>query len=419
MASIETGVDKLVSLVASEKKIELEAAAKKLSIDPTVVKEWADFLEEEGIIGIQFSLSKTFLVEKRLSGSEVKKKASEYENKREAFVRRVDSALKQLEDETAGFESIKKQYDAVKDQIGDEIEAVKEEMDQLRHYEQLKKSMDHDILKQKIEYQKSIEEIRERLHQEEKRYAKIIEEVTQEEKKIEADKTEFDDIKKEEGDLAKRIDALQSIIKSVHSRLESNQKSVEAHEERLTTLRELAHKLRQDIVEKREKEIDPMLKVSDDQSGRIMRIQEEMVNKIKAQRSKMAEFENQASEITERFQKYFDKRSQTEKLIKELEEIKHQMRDSLEELIRKAKAFDVTVKGADASRHVKKLETDLRDFEKSKSQFSDKLDRLKSFIMGKGHPKISDQTSDEPTVSVKPKKKKSKKKSSKTAKKKR
>ena len=46
MANIETGVDKLVKLVAKEKKIELGEAAKQLGVSPTVVQEWADFLDE-------------------------------------------------------------------------------------------------------------------------------------------------------------------------------------------------------------------------------------------------------------------------------------------------------------------------------------------------------------------------------------
>lgn len=383
MVSIETGVDRLVSLVSKEKKIELSDAAKQLNIDKTVIQEWADFLEDEGIIGVQYSLSKTFLIEKRLGKSEVRKKEKEYENKKEAFVRKVDAALKQLENETAGFESIKKQYNAVKDQIGDEIEAVKEEMEQLRHYETLKKSMDHDILKQKIEYQRSIEEIRSRLLGEEKRYAKLIGDIEDETRKIDAERSEFDDIKKEEEDLNKRIGALQEILESVRMRVVSQSKAVGVHEERLMTLRELADKLRQDLVEKRKREIEPMLKISDDQSQRIMRIQEDVVKKIKAGRSQMHQFEEQAHDISARFEKFFDRRAKTEKLIKELESTKLEMKESLNTLIRKAKTYDIAVKGADTSKHIRGLEGQMREFDSKKNTFVRKLEQLKSFIVGK------------------------------------
>ena len=104
--SIETGVDKLVKLIAKEKRIELSEAAKQLNVDAAVVQEWADFLEQEGLIDLQYSLSKAYLVEKHLSKQDVEKKGKEYDNKKEAFIRKVDATLKKLESETADFESI-------------------------------------------------------------------------------------------------------------------------------------------------------------------------------------------------------------------------------------------------------------------------------------------------------------------------
>lgn len=393
MARIETGVDKLVDLVAKEKKIELEKAAKELSVDPAVVREWAEFLEEEGVLGIQYSLSKTFLTEKRMSSSEVEKKGKEYENKKEAFVRKVDAAIKHLEEETAGFESIKKQYDAVKDQIGDEIEAVKEEMEQLRHYEELKKSMDGDILKQKVEYQKTVDEFRQRLSSEEKRYEHLVSAITAEEKKVGDEQREFADIRKEEDDLSKRIEALSEIVKSVKGRLENQGKAVAMHEDRLQTLRELAEKLREDLLEKRRKEIEPMLKISDDQSDRIMRIQEEIVEKIKSGRNKIHEFEEEAHEIASRFEKFFEKRTKTESLIRELEELKQEMKSAMEDLILKAKGYDIASGKADVDQHIRELEKKFKDAEKKKSAFTGKLDQLRSFITGKSSVRKPDPSS--------------------------
>ena len=63
MKKIETGVDRLVNLVNTEKKISIDDAAKKLNVSKVVVQEWAEFLEEENILGIDYKFSKTFLLE--------------------------------------------------------------------------------------------------------------------------------------------------------------------------------------------------------------------------------------------------------------------------------------------------------------------------------------------------------------------
>jgi chromosome segregation ATPase len=413
MVSIETGVDKLVKLVAKEKKIELGAAAKELGVAAAVVQEWADFLEQEGLIDLQYSLSKTFIVEKRLTKTEVEKKGKEYEAKKEAFTRKVDTTLKQLENETEDFESIKTQYYALKDQIGDEIDAVKDEIEQLRHYEELKKSIDQDILKQKVEYQKTLDDVHTRILSEEKRYTKILEEMGQESSKLKAERNEFLDIKREEEELVKRIDALQEILKSVSSRLNTQTQSVSAHEERLTRLRSLAENLQKELAEKKTKEIEPLLRISKDQEQRILRIQDEIVSKVKQRRDSMQSFQGQSDEIAKRFEAFFQKRAKTETTIKDLEKSKQEMKEELNDLIRKAKAFDLAAKGADTNAHIRGLETKFQEFDKKKSVFAQKLEKLKNIIMGKDveSEKPVAKVTQKPTKPVKPKKSaKSKKK---------
>ena len=383
MINIETGVDKLVKLVAKEKKIEMSEAAKQLGVSTAIVQEWADFLEDEGLVDTQYSLSKTFLIEKRLTKGEVQKKEKEYENKKEAFTRKVDTILHQLETETADFENIKTQYYALKDQIGDQIDAIKDELEQLRHYEELKKNIDGDILKQKVEYQKTLDEIHTRVVAEERRYTKIVEDIDAEKAKLHSERSEFTDIKREEDELQKRIEALQDIIKGVTIRLATQAQGMGMHEERMKKLYDLEEKLRAEIVERKEKEIEPLLKVSKDQEARIGRIQDEIVTKIKERRQKVLSVDMESQEITKRFEAFFEKRSRTEEVIKELEKAKMEMKEELNGLILKAKAYDLAAKNSDTNAHIKQLEGKIKSFDDKKSVFTQKLEKLKQIILGK------------------------------------
>jgi chromosome segregation ATPase len=386
MAAIETGVDRLVKIVQREKKVSVEAAAKELGVSQTVVQEWSDFLEQEGLVEITYSLSKAFLVEKHLSKDDVEKKGKEYNTKKEAFTRKVDATLKQLEAETADFETIKQQYYALKDQIGDQIDAVKDEIEQLHHYEELKKSIDHDILKQKVDYQKTLDEVHTRVSAEEKRYQKIIEEIGVENARLKGETTEFSDIRREQDDLAKRIEALQEILRGITGRLGSQEQYVKTHEERLLRLRDLAEKLQKEMKEKKVREIDPLLKISKDQEGRILRIQDEIVTKIKGQRDTLQTVHGQAEEVAKRFEHFFERRAKTEETLKQLEHAKAEMKEELAGLVRKAKAFDIAAKGADTNAHVKELEGKFKEFEVKRTTFADSLEKLKKIIMGKDDP---------------------------------
>ena len=68
---IETGVDKLVNLVKERGRIALADAAKELGVSATVIQEWVDFLEEEGIISVEYKMTKPYLVERKLTKKEV------------------------------------------------------------------------------------------------------------------------------------------------------------------------------------------------------------------------------------------------------------------------------------------------------------------------------------------------------------
>lgn len=74
--SISTAVDSLVSLVIEKKRILLEDAARELKVPENIILEWATFLEEEGILIIDYKFSKTYLVVKK----DIKKEELEIEN---------------------------------------------------------------------------------------------------------------------------------------------------------------------------------------------------------------------------------------------------------------------------------------------------------------------------------------------------
>ena len=57
MGNIQTGVDRLVALIKEKEKISIDEAAKTLGVSKINIQEWADFLEEEGIIEIKYGFA--------------------------------------------------------------------------------------------------------------------------------------------------------------------------------------------------------------------------------------------------------------------------------------------------------------------------------------------------------------------------
>ena len=123
---IETGVDKLVNIVKERGRIALADAARELGVSTTVIQEWVDFLEEEGIISVQYKLTKPYLVERKLTKKEVESKAKEFAGKKEVFIRKAEVSLSFLEKQAEELKKVKGEFDKLKDELGLQLDTVKE-----------------------------------------------------------------------------------------------------------------------------------------------------------------------------------------------------------------------------------------------------------------------------------------------------
>ena len=138
---IETGVDKLVKLVKAKGRLSMEDAAVELGVSLTVIEEWADFLEEEGFIQIEYKFTKPFLVDRKLSKSEISKKEKEFSGQKEVFIRKAEGTLTFLEKEAQNMKEVKAEFDKMKKEFVLGMKGIKEDIAELERYHQLKTSL--------------------------------------------------------------------------------------------------------------------------------------------------------------------------------------------------------------------------------------------------------------------------------------
>jgi len=132
--NITTAVDSLVELVNDKKRISLEDASKELGLPEHILNEWANFLEEEGVITIDYKFSTPFLL------ARTKKEIDEKDYSRE-----IEIIFRELEVMLSGLKKINMEH---KIQIR-KIEDVKEFIKKAR-------TLDNDLVfaqKFVLEYQ--------------------------------------------------------------------------------------------------------------------------------------------------------------------------------------------------------------------------------------------------------------------------
>ena len=378
--NIETGVDKLVDLINRKKKVSTTEAANELGVSVPVIQEWADFLEDEGLITIDYKLSKTYLCERKLSKKEVVKKAKVYASKKDAFTRQVETALQSLQRESEGFEKIKTEFTKLKDTIGKDIDQVRGELQELKHYEDLKKNIDKDILQQKLDYQEMLDKIRHQIADTRKKYEGFIEEIGLEKAKIEEARVEMTYLEKREDNLKKRIDALKEIVKSIESKIDEQRALIKGSVDKIKNDSKEAEKVQKSIKFRMNTELGPVIKIAKEKEEKMLAVQDSILKKVMEKKKEIDKYKLESTQAAEKFKNFFDKKAKTQELINALEKQRVELEKELKSLILKAQSFNLSIKSSDVKDYVKDLQKSFSEIEKKKSSFAKKLEELTDTI---------------------------------------
>jgi chromosome segregation ATPase len=370
---IETGVDKLVNLINKKGRIASEDAAKELGVSIAVVMEWADFLEEEGIIKIEYKFTKPFLVARKLAKKDIREKAKEFSGKKEVFVRKAEVSLSFLDRESSKLESLKQEFDKIKKELGLDIGSIRDELEELKKYEQLKMSLDKRIEEQKTSAMEKLRGIAKQISVERKKYQDLLESIEEEEEELKKDREVADSIEKSEKMINDRLNSLKEFIKKVESKVETEKESVKVSGSNIQKLILMAENAKA-RVEKEKGLIDPLVEKSKNQAEKIKELQNKIVGKIMAKEKKLKGVKKASTEMKKLFKRKFGVLDVIEKVNKDRNDLQNELID----LIKKAKSFQLSSKSADIGKEMADIEKKFNEVDAKKKVFEKELKNLSS-----------------------------------------
>jgi chromosome segregation ATPase len=381
MANIETGVDRLVELVNAKKRITVEDAAKELGVSRIVIQEWADFLEEEKILSIEYKFSKTYLIERKLSKDEVVKKQKEYSSEKDAFVRKVETSLKTLESDALGLEKIKTQFKELKEGIGSELEKVKEEVKQLQKYEYLKQNLDKDIEKQVGQFHTVLDKAHTEVDAEQKRHQQILEALEIEKRELEVKAHRLKTLEDKEKELMDRIQNILDVSKDVEKRVGLEKEAIIGSEKRVSDMTLVVREIEKRVVEKK-KSIQPMIDEAKKHEEQILKLQQEILDKVKQKTGSIKSKVEEGTKVVDNFEQFFAKKAEIENLINNTETERRELELAFDKLKQKAIAFNLSTKTSTVSTHIREMEKELNETNSKRSKFKEDLEKLIKLIKG-------------------------------------
>jgi len=372
---IETGVDKLVNLVNAQKKVSSSDAAKLLGVGINVIMEWADFLEEEGIISIEYKFTKPYLVARKIGKKDMQEKAKEFSGKKEVFIRKAEVSLGFINRESDKLVALKNEFDKIKKYLGFDMGSIKSELKELQDYEQLKIKLDQQIEQQKVTALDKLQAITKQIIDEKKKYQYILTEVKKEEEVLNKDKLAASSIEESERLIKERLDSLKEMIRIVENKVKTEEENVKISGSSIQKLITMADNLKAKV-EKEKGLIDPLVEQSTIQAKKIMDLQTTIINKIKSKEENLKGAKNASIKMKEFFKNKLGVMDFIEKVNKD----RNELQNELIGLIKKAKAFQLSSKSDDLGEQMVDLENKFKEVDTKKGLFEKELKKISTFF---------------------------------------
>ncbi len=372
---IETGVDKLVELLKGKGKISFRDAARELGVGPEVIAEWAEFLNEEGILGIEYRFTTPFLVERKISKGDVEKKSKEFEDKKDLFVRNAEGTLSVLQREAENMKRMQKEFEALKKDLGFNLDLVKQELAELERMEQAKEQISKKLADEKRMAQDKEQELRAMIATERRTYELLKQDIAKEEKSLAGQKSSAEALERREKSLRKEIVGVRNFAREIEEKAQAQDVAIKGSEQHIDRLKQAAEGIRRRMSQGK-KSFEPLLKQKEEHEHAMKELQLAIIKKINGKKKGK-------KDASVRLKGFFEEKMKASMLIEKLNSDRNLLEKDLMDLIRKAKAFRLTAKGKDLEKEVRDIENKFQEMEKRKGAFEEEYKKLGKVIKSK------------------------------------
>lgn len=377
---IETGVDKLVRLIAERNKVSVKDAAKELGVSVTSIEDWADFLEEEGIINIQSQFATVYLVEKKISKKELAARVKAVKNEKEQFLNRIESSVNALARDHDEIKLVDSEFQKIKGLLEENFSKLSKKLEKLEDFRKSHRELDMKRKEIEDEYEAKISAVEEKLKKEQKQYQDLIASMGHELDEMKKEEQHLDSMKKSEKELESQVTHINGMLDQVRKEIKNGNAQLEADEARLKKNEDVAKKVKSEI-ESDSKEIDEVSAKLKESHKELTLLEKEFFKDIeslgKGDLNKIGAYK-EGKELIERFQKFFTQTKEVDRLIVDAEKEEADLRNEFDKMLKKARAFSVVTSVPEIRKELGDLQEELKVIESKKSLLSNQLKKLRS-----------------------------------------
>ncbi|MEM4203472.1 MAG: hypothetical protein QW153_02325 [Candidatus Bilamarchaeaceae archaeon] len=207
---ITTGVDALVKLVKQKGRIELSECATSLNIQPDTLEEWARILEEEGIIKVEYKLTKVYLVWVQPTEEQIKEESETIEAERLKLLKELEKTKSEIPLELKKMDDLRDSFKEVYSKFSADIKKLEEKVSPFL-------SLKESIEKRRNENEDKFKNLQNNLTDIASNLETISKELREVESSVEKSKSEelFAKIKKKQDEIYQMMSELKELRRSI------------------------------------------------------------------------------------------------------------------------------------------------------------------------------------------------------------
>lgn len=389
--TITTGVDNLVSLVADKKKISISEAAKTLGVPRELIEEWTDFLEEKGVIRLEYSFTTPYLHFREADAKTVERNTRMFTTKKESFVRQIDATLQFIEKHAAGLDKVKEQFDKINAELEGKVHAIRDELKELDRFDALKRELGSDLSAQYDQFRKRMEKIEQRIHEREEAYDQLIAGIEREERSLEGRESRLEHLKEMEREMERKFAQMRDQIAKLQSEERKEVAEIENEKSAVARLKLQSQRLKREI-DRHRKDLAPLLREYERIEHDTKKARDEVMAGFEEHLRQVELKESQAAKVKETFEKYLKQKVDIDILMDRLTSEVAQLESEFRVLRQEAKIITATAKDNHAETLVEKLEKRLEQAFAHKKRFEDNVARLREAVIHGDSPGVEKKT---------------------------
>ncbi len=376
MTILQTDVDKLIKLVDEKGSISIKEAAKELNVSKLLIEDWANFLEEEGLIKREYKLTDEFLTARKVNKEEINKKEKELSLRKDTLIKKAEDLLSKTNIREKEFSGLKEDFLELKKYLGKNIDKVHRAMEEIEEYNKLKRQSEKSLEKERREYELKMRSVERVLNEEEKKYSDVLNKIKEKENSLKKESGEVEELKGNEDELLKRLNQIREATEETRKRINYNDKKREAVKEEINYLKKIADKISGDLMIRKSR-LDKLVEESRKKEEYLAKKQEALIQNL-ASEFKKGESVNIG--ISEKLKNFFNKKRKIEELLKKGEGEEEEVKKELIQFIRKLKALNYSKKTHQED--IKEVAKVYNNIEKKKGLFDRYQEEVKKLLKG-------------------------------------